>query len=164
MAAFDLPSNGPVPQARYEEQQVASAYAAPSKRQGEAMKALTAVATPTPAPEYIPSEEVGRIERDDIDGVTTASTSGSLSAPAASGWVIQVGVSPNEKMAGQLLEKAKDKGGRVLSSAKPFTVAVNANGEQLYRARFSGFDGQKEAVNTCKALKKQGINCWASMQ
>ncbi len=164
MAAFDLPSNGPVPQARYEEQQMASAYAAPSKRQGEAMKALSSVATPTPAPAYVPTEEVGGTGQDDVDGVTTASTSGSLSAPAASGWVIQVGVSPNEKLAGELLEKAKNKGGRVLGAAKPFTVAVNANGEQLYRARFGGFDGQTEAVNTCKALKKQGINCWASMQ
>lgn len=169
MGDFDLPRSGPVPQVRYDEQQVASAYAAPSgKRQGDAMKALTAVATPTPAPEYLPRQDVGAAEQGDtsgeVDDVTTASTTSPVPAMTVSGWVIQVGVSPNEKAASELLQKAQDKGGRVLRSAKPFTVAVNADGGQLYRARFSGFGDQKDAVNTCKALKKQGVNCWASMQ
>jgi D-alanyl-D-alanine carboxypeptidase len=170
MGDFDLPNSGPVPEVRREQVQVASAYAAPSasKRQGDAMKALTAAATPTPAPAYVPSADVGVAEQGDtsgaVDAVTTASTARALPASTVSGWVIQVGVSPNEKAASDLLQKAQDKGGRVLRSAKPFTVAVNSNGEQLYRARFSGFGGQKDAVNTCKALKKQGVNCWASMQ
>jgi D-alanyl-D-alanine carboxypeptidase len=170
LAAFDLPNSGPVPQARYEEQQVASAYASPSvaKRSGGAMKALTEVATPVPAPEFVPSEEIAVTEQGDTSGdvdiVTTASTTRAVPEAAVSGWVIQVGVSPNEKLATELLQKAQDKGGKVLRSAKPFTVAVNANGEQLYRARFGGFDDQKAAVNTCNALKKQGVNCWASQQ
>ncbi|MET3588188.1 D-alanyl-D-alanine carboxypeptidase [Pseudorhizobium tarimense] len=164
LAAFDLPSSGPVPQVRYEEQQVAAAYAPAEKRSGEALKALADVAVPTPAPEYIPSEQ-GDAGVDDTDSVTTASTTATnIPASTVSGWVIQVGVSPNQKLADQLLQKAQDKGGKVLRSAKPFTVAVNANGEQLYRARFGGFDDQKAAVNTCNALKKQGINCWASQQ
>src|SRR5690606_26366794 len=100
----------------------------------------------------------------DVDNVTTASTQGAHASSEISGWVIQVGVSPNQKMAGELLERTKDKGGKALAAAKPFTVAVNSNGSQLYRARFSGFDGQTEAVNTCETLKKRGINCWASMQ
>lgn len=162
LAAFDLPSSGPVPQVRYEEQQVASAYAPAEKRSGDALKALADVAVPTPPSEYVPAEQ-GDAGVENTDSVTTASTS-SIPASAVSGWVIQVGVSPNEKLANQLLQKAQDKGGKVLRSAKPFTVAVNANGEQLYRARFGGFDGQKAAVNTCNALKKQGINCWASQQ
>ncbi|WP_077546015.1 D-alanyl-D-alanine carboxypeptidase [Pseudorhizobium flavum] len=170
LAAFDLPSSGPVPQARYEEQQVASAYSPPSsaKRGGDAMRAIANVATPTPAPEYLPPEDVAVTEQGDtsgeVDVVTTASTKAAVPADTVSGWVIQVGVSPDAGMASELLQKAQDKGGKVLRSAKPFTVAVNANGQNLYRARFAGFENQTAAVNTCKALKKQGVNCWASQQ
>jgi len=95
-----------------------------------------------------------------IDDTVTASTS----APAASGWVIQVGASPDREMAMNLLRNAQDKGGKVLRSATPFTVAYNSGTEQLYRARFGGFDNQKTAVNACKALKKKGFGCWAAMQ
>lgn len=168
MAAFNLPSSGPVPVARYEEQQIASAYAAPSsaKRSGEALKALTNIAVPTPAPEYVPAAQEAAGQGDiseDVDTVTTASTQ-NASAPSISGWVIQVGTSPSEQMANDLLQKAQDKGGKVLRSAKPFTVAIKADGGQIYRARFGGFGDQNAAVNTCKALKKHGVNCWASMQ
>ena len=164
LASFDLPSSGPVPQVRYQEQQVAAAYAPAEKRSGDALKALADVAVPSPAPEYVPTEQ-GDAGVDEMDSVTTASTTAtSIPASTVSGWVIQVGVSPNQKQADQLLQKVQDKGGKVLRSATPFTVAVNANGEQLYRARFGGFDDQKAAVNTCNALKKQGINCWASQQ
>lgn len=163
MAALDLPTSGPVPQVRYEEQQVAAAYAPAQKRSGEALKALANAAVPIPAPEYVPAEQ-GDAGTDEVDAVTTASTTASIPAATVSGWVIQVGVSPNQAMASQLLQTAQDKGGKVLRTAKPFTVAVNANGEQLYRARFGGFESQKTAVNTCNALKKQGVNCWASQQ
>ncbi|MFN7101376.1 MAG: SPOR domain-containing protein [Pseudorhizobium sp.] len=162
LAALTLPQSGPVPQIRYEEQQVAAAYAPAQKRSGDALKALSDVAVPVPAPEYVPAEQ-GDASRDDVDSVITASTSNIPSA-TVSGWVVQVGVSPSQALASELLQKAQDKGGRVLQSAKPFTVAVTANGEQLYRARFGGFDSQKTAVNTCNALKKQGVNCWASQQ
>ena len=163
LAAFDLPNSGPVPQVRYEEQQVAAAYAPAEKRPAAALKALATAAAPTPAPEYVPTEQ-GDASTDEMDTITTASTASSIPASSISGWVIQVGVSPNQKLADQLLQKAQDKGGKVLRTAKPFTVAVNANGEQLYRARFGGFQDQKAAVNTCNALKKQGIGCWAAQQ
>ena len=90
--------------------------------------------------------------------MTTASTR------AADGWVIQVGVSPSKKMAMDLLESAQSKGGKVLRSATPFAVAINNGGGELYRARFSGFGDQKDAVNACKVLKRKGVNCWASLQ
>ena len=93
-----------------------------------------------------------------VDQVTTASTS------QASGWVIQVGVSPSKDMAMDLLRSAQDKGGKVLRSATPFTVAYNAGSDQVYRARFGGFGDQRTAVNACKALKKKGVGCWASLQ
>lgn len=165
LAAFDLPNSGPVPQVRYEEQQVAAAYAPAQKRPAEALKALASASAsvPTPAPEYVPTEQ-GDASTDQMDTITTASTTSNISSAAVSGWVIQVGVAPSQKLADQLLQKAQDKGGKVLRTAKPFTVAVNANREQLYRARFGGFQDQKTAVNTCNALKKQGVGCWAAQQ
>ena len=90
--------------------------------------------------------------------MTTAST-----APAA-GWVVQIGTSPDKDMAMDLLRSAQERGGQVLRSATPFTVAYGDGAQQIYRARFGGFDDQKDAVNACKALKKKGIGCWASAQ
>jgi len=187
MAALDLPNSGPMPGARYKEQPaagetsaVASAYAAePSQRKmiSQAMNTAMAgvAAVPTPAPEYIPAraEDVSASSAGSatVDEVTTASTKTSAKATRSnaadatpSGWVIQIGASPDQKMAENLLQTAQDKGGKVLRSAKPFTVAFNSNSGQIYRARFGGFDDQKTAVDACNALKKKGINCWASLQ
>ncbi|MBW6424739.1 SPOR domain-containing protein [Rhizobium sp. XQZ8] len=180
-AAFDLPNAGPKPGARYNEEPIASsavAYAAEPEAKKVISQAMIAPATasvaavPTPAPEYIPerSEDVSprRAGRGTVDDVTTASTRPSSKpvqqAVGPNGWVIQIGASPTQKMAQDLLQNAQDKGGKVLRSAKPFTVAFSSNGEQIYRARFGGFDDQKDATDACNVLKKKGISCWASLQ
>jgi D-alanyl-D-alanine carboxypeptidase len=67
-------------------------------------------------------------------------------------------------MAMDLLASAKAKGGKALNSAKPFAVAYASGADQVYRARFGGFDDQRDAVNACKALKKAGVKCWAAAQ
>nr|WP_037082319.1 D-alanyl-D-alanine carboxypeptidase [Neorhizobium vignae] len=185
MAALDLPPSGPLPGARYAEQQAAaaSAYAAEPEQKKVITQAMNSAmagvsAVPTPAPEYMPAKaEVAvahRAARSSVDEVTTASTKASVSATSAkpsseasmasNGWVIQIGASPNQKQAQDLLQNAQDKGGKVLRSAKPFTVAFSNNGEQIYRARFGGFDDQKTAIDACNVLKKKGISCWASLQ
>ncbi|MND69565.1 D-alanyl-D-alanine carboxypeptidase DacA precursor [compost metagenome] len=178
VAALDLPNSGPMPDARYEQREQrptaplavpkvaasASAYAGESAQSKSATQALAAV-TPQAS---LPKREAAATRRDQpsepVDQVTTASTRTSASASAMSGWVIQIGVSPSEKMALDLLQNAQDKGGKVLRSAKPFTVAFSNKGEQIYRARFGGFDDQKTAVDACNVLKKKGVSCWASMQ
>ncbi|CDZ72955.1 D-alanyl-D-alanine carboxypeptidase [Neorhizobium galegae bv. orientalis] len=189
MAALDLPPSGPLPGARYAEQQAAafappaaSAYAAEPEQKKVITQAMNSAmagvsAVPTPAPEYMPArtEEVvaHRSGRSTVDDVTTSSTkvstvsakaTQSAASMASNGWVIQIGASPNQKQAQDLLQNAQDKGGKVLRSAKPFTVAFSNNGEQIYRARFSGFDDQKTAIDACNVLKKKGISCWASLQ
>lgn len=180
-----LPSDGPLPDTRYKNGAVASAFAAPANDNGAAaaLKAATGtperplsagVPVPQPAPAYMPNvkasaapqslaeeeESVAKaaVRPVDLDQTTTASTQPST------GWVIQIGTSPDREQAMTLLRKAQDKGGKVLRSATPFTVAYNSGSEQLYRARFGGFDDQKTAVNACKSLKKVGIGCWAAMQ
>ena len=107
-----------------------------------------------------------------MDAVTTASTPKPEKPAKAvekaekvpSGWVIQVGVSPSKEMASDLLDAAKAKGGKALRAAKPYTVAFGSGSSQVFRARFGGFEDQREAVNACAALKKARIKCWASME
>nr|WP_245445775.1 D-alanyl-D-alanine carboxypeptidase [Rhizobium album] len=166
-ASGDLPVNGPLPGARYEESAVETAFAAPTKKSAAIAAAegtldaqaekLGAVAIPRPAPEYMPETETASATTI-VDDVTTASTGGKP------GWVIQIGVSPTKQMAMDLLQSAQVKGGKVLRSATPFAIAINNGGAQVYRARFGGFDNQKLAINACNQLKKKGMNCWASLQ
>ncbi|MBY3044594.1 D-alanyl-D-alanine carboxypeptidase [Rhizobium leguminosarum] len=181
-ADLSLPHKGPLPDARYQVAETEVAYAetaapksdnplvaqpmpAPTKVKTMAFKQQASVAVPTPAPAYMPPEQGDT----SVDNVTTASTTPSPTRAASTsngptGWVVQVGVSPNRQMAMDLLESAKSKGGKALASAKPFAVAYAAGGDQLYRARFGGFDDQRDAVNACNALKKAGIKCWAAAQ
>ncbi|WP_137128915.1 D-alanyl-D-alanine carboxypeptidase [Rhizobium sp. FY34] len=168
VASLSLPNAGPVPSGRYEEKLAgASAYAPEPNARGAAAAVTAAMgarpmAVPTPAPEYMPQAAVREESVPATDSVTTASTR--PSANSAAGWVIQIGVSQSRDAAMSLLQNAQDKGGQVLRSAKPFTVAVAAGGAQVYRARFGGFDDQKDALNACNALKKKGVACWASLQ
>lgn len=161
-SGMDLPNSGPLPVARYGDEPVVTAFAAaPSRPVVAAMEMATRppAAVPVPAPEYIPQSAEAPVQ---VDEVITASTR--ASQPESTGWVIQIGASPDKNSAMNLLQSAQDKVGKVLSSATPFTVAFNKDGSQLYRARFGGFDNQTKAVNACNALKKKGISCWASLQ
>lgn len=162
-----LPNAGPVPQARYADETPVSAFA-PS----QANAAVTAmdVATRGKPPANLAPPVDMRPDRSmvtnstKVDNIVTASTTPTPSATEKAGWVIQIGASPDEGSARNLLQAAQDKGGISLRSAKPFTVAFNKDGAQMFRARFGGFGGQNEAVNACNALKKKGISCWASLQ
>lgn len=176
-----LPQTGPMPDTRYTG--VAQAYAAAptTNAASAALETLrpaapaaatgNAVPVPQPAPAYMPDSGAAVVPADttqsvaaasatppDVDQLTTASTT------PASGWVVQIGTSPDKELAMDLLRDAQEKGGKVLRSATPFTVAYGDGAQQIYRARFGGFDEQKDAVNACKALKKKGIGCWASAQ
>ncbi len=125
------------------------------------------------------SDEVADDETE-IDTVTTASTSKSdtkliklqraekpeKAAKAAktergpTGWIVQIGVSSSKNGATDLLDTAKSKGGKALRSAKPYAVAFDGG----FRARFGGFEDQNDAIKACKALKRAGVKCWASME
>ncbi|MBX5027519.1 D-alanyl-D-alanine carboxypeptidase [Rhizobium lentis] len=168
-ADLSLPHKGPLPDARYQVAETEVAYKETSAPKSDnplvaqTMPAPTKVKTTSfkqQAPVAAPAEQDGTA----VDHVTTASTSATSASAAPAGWVVQVGVSPSRQMAMDLLEGAKTKGGKALASAKPFAVAYGTGNEQVYRARFGGFDDQRDAVNACKALKKAGIKCWAAAQ
>lgn len=166
--SFNLPNSGPVPSARYDSETTESievAYAAPAKASTanplvantlDAQSRKMAKAAPVPA-----AEVDGQI----TNSVAKAAATDAVAASVKNGgWVIQIGATPDQAQAMALLDNAKEKGGKALRSAKPFTVAFTNGGNQLYRARFAGFEGQDDAVNACKTLKRSGFACWASMQ
>ncbi|MBB3974971.1 D-alanyl-D-alanine carboxypeptidase [Rhizobium azooxidifex] len=170
--SFDLPDNGPVPTYRYEESRIETAYAATSGASAagvvgkEALAATLRIQREVATPQQAPEDVIEQGDTDNsVDALTTSSTAGSASERSVpSGWVIQIGATPDRTQAQALLDNAKDRGGKALSGAQPFTVAVGEGNGQLYRARFAGFSGQDGAVNACKALKKKGFACWASQQ
>ncbi|KJS18650.1 MAG: D-alanyl-D-alanine carboxypeptidase [Hoeflea sp. BRH_c9] len=161
VAALELPKIGPIPPQRSDvSQRLELAYATPEQVVGRdaLAKSLRAqkIAIPVPAPAYVPPMPVESASAQMIDPVTTAST-----APR-DGWMIQIGAMPDKSAAVDLLNRAKGAGGNALSAAEPFTMAYAKDNQQLYRARFAGFDGQASATKACKALEKKGFACWAT--
>jgi len=162
-SAFSLPENGPIPTYRYEGGRLETAYAGGSaevvgkRALAASLKEQRSIAIPEPAPEYMPEQgDAG----ESVDALTTSSTTLAETAAVPSGWVIQIGATPDRAQAEDLLAKASNQGGKALSGAKPFTVAHAG----LIRARFGGFDSQDRATAACKSLKRQGFGCWASRQ
>ncbi|MEA2874861.1 MAG: D-alanyl-D-alanine carboxypeptidase [Hyphomicrobiales bacterium] len=91
--------------------------------------------------------------------VTTASLS-SRSAHPRGPWIIQVGAFPKEIEAQERLREAKSLAKNLVAKAEPFTERVTKGSQELYRARFAGFD-QYAAEAACKYLKRNDIACMA---
>lgn len=78
------------------------------------------------------------------------------------GWVVQLGATDDETKAKAMLDSARNRFGKVLKTASPYTEKVTVDGSTLYRARFSGFSESNDAAKACQQLKKGGLNCFAS--
>nr|WP_298096525.1 D-alanyl-D-alanine carboxypeptidase [uncultured Shinella sp.] len=165
---MELPENGPIPTYRYNEARIETAYAATTSENEIVGKRALAATLKLQRESAVPAEELTEQgdTGDTLDKLTTSSTTTATMASEStpSGWVIQIGATPDKGQAQELLSKAKNSGGKVLSSAMPFTVAVNSGSGELYRARFGGFDNQNGAAAACKVLKRKGFACWASQQ
>jgi D-alanyl-D-alanine carboxypeptidase len=92
------------------------------------------------------------------DPVTTASVPSPTNS--RTGYVIQLGASDNEGKARAILDQAKTRNKLALAEADAFTEKVQKGDATLFRARFGGFDDNKEATAACGALKKTGFNCF----
>lgn len=114
------------------------------------------VASAVPAPSITTSKAPLPIANPGIDAIKTASTS------TPKGWSVQVGAAQSQNDALGLLANIKKKSGGTLSGSQAYTMAFVKDGQQYYRARFGGFNGQDRAVSACKSLKKKGISCWAT--
>ncbi|THK40034.1 D-alanyl-D-alanine carboxypeptidase [Ensifer sp. MPMI2T] len=168
-AAMHLPNTGPVPDFR---------YSGESSSRMEMAYATTQPASDNPvltgkiAPNTLEAQSAKLAAQPasaDVDTQITNSVAAKAEAQPEEqaqpqGWVIQIGATPDKAQAMTLLGNAKEKGGKTLRNATPFTVAFSNGGGQVYRARFGGFDDQDKAVNACKVLKKKGFSCWASQQ
>lgn len=73
--------------------------------------------------------------------------------------MIQIGATDSEDQARRLLTRAQSTGHGALSSAEPFTETVEKNGSTLWRARFAGFEDQRQAQAACAALKSRDFPC-----
>ncbi|HVL70491.1 MAG TPA: SPOR domain-containing protein, partial [Beijerinckiaceae bacterium] len=82
---------------------------------------------------------------------------------ARTGWMIQLGALDDEDKAKEILAQARSASGRTLAKASPFTERVTVRGgSTLFRARFSGFQEAEAAQEACRALKRNGFNCFAT--
>ncbi len=75
-------------------------------------------------------------------------------------WIIQVGAFPKETEAQERLREAKMLAKHFVAKAEPFTERVTKGSQELYRARFAGFD-QNAAEAACKYFKSNDIACMA---
>jgi D-alanyl-D-alanine carboxypeptidase len=75
-------------------------------------------------------------------------------------WIIQVGAFPKETEAQERLREAKMLAKHFVAKAEPFTERVTKGSQELYRARFAGFD-QNAAEAACKYFKRNDIACMA---
>ncbi len=77
-------------------------------------------------------------------------------------WVIQIGAYSDQGDAVSRIRDAIKAAPKELASAVPVTIPVQSTGNRtLYRSRFGGFEGEKEARNACGRLARQKISCIA---
>ncbi len=74
-------------------------------------------------------------------------------------WNIQVGAFPTAEGAKSRIDVAKSTRVSALRDATPFLMAVDKDGDTIYRARFSGLN-RREAQNACRQLKRAGVGCF----
>ncbi|WP_312794369.1 D-alanyl-D-alanine carboxypeptidase [Tianweitania sp.] len=104
-----------------------------------------------------------------IDPVATASTSSVASIQAntnsrSAGWAIQVASLTSAGEAQSTLTRIASKATGILSADAAFTETFTKGGTTYYRARFGGYGSKDEAWETCSALKKKQIPCYAIEQ
>jgi D-alanyl-D-alanine carboxypeptidase len=110
-----------------------------------------------------PSNDTGSVPPQQPARIPPAAEPAQAAAvPGRSGWIIQIGATDSESAARKLLDKARSTGHRLLVSAEPFTESVERNGSTLWRARFAGFNDQRQAQAACAALKSKDFACMAA--
>jgi D-alanyl-D-alanine carboxypeptidase len=78
----------------------------------------------------------------------------------ANSWNIQIGAFPDKAQADAKITMLRGKASAVLTGKPGFTMAIAKDGQQVFRARFAGFDAT-EAKKACSRLKRMGTSCLA---
>ncbi|MDO8287958.1 MAG: serine hydrolase [Parvibaculum sp.] len=77
-------------------------------------------------------------------------------------WIIQIGAYSDQGDAVSRIRDAIKAAPTELATAVPVTIPVlSADNRTLYRSRFGGFEGEKQARNACGRLARQKISCIA---
>lgn len=136
--------------------QVATKAPLPAPKPAKETVTATVVPKPAPKPTVSPAGVIAPGKPTVLLPTTVANTD--TQTPPSS-WAIQIGAFSDEMEAKRRLAATLGLGITQLSGKAPFTVAFYKNDKLLYRARIRGFN-QKEARNTCRALKRQSISCF----
>lgn len=106
----------------------------------------------------------GSIAKDKPVQVASADPQAQLAdaAPKSVGkpWIVQIGATPNQAGASQLLEDASAR----IATLADFRASVEPfekNGQTFYRARFVGFGDREDATQMCNQLKAAKLSCLA---
>ncbi|TMJ04260.1 MAG: peptidase M15 [Alphaproteobacteria bacterium] len=117
----------------------------------------TAVAEPAPPQAVAAKPASYELASASSVPVTTASMALRLPHPRGA-WMIQVGAFPKETEAQERLREAQMLARQFVARAEPFTERVTKGSQELYRARFAGFD-QDSAEAACRYFKRNEIAC-----
>lgn len=151
---YNLPTgaNIPIPSMKAEQTNLddeistmLTAFAEQPRNSNKAIDAVNQAIIPIPRPQK-------------ITPVETKIVTASLSTNA--GWAVQIGSLPSQKQAQNLLSKAKNTAHSALKNASSHMQPFEKSGRSYYRARFTGFQSRKEALNACSILKKANFNCY----
>jgi D-alanyl-D-alanine carboxypeptidase len=107
------------------------------------------------------AEEIGAPASATYQMASASSTPVAPPTVARGAWIIQVGAFPEEEKAKERLREAQTLGKTVIAKANPFTEKVVKGNQELYRARFAGFD-QDAAEAACSYFKRNDIACIAT--
>lgn len=173
--------NAPLPSAKPKNE----VFVAESDEEVAAMEEQVAMVEPAPAPVARPRQKVAKAAVAETPDVIPFQIKESVEvreqayAPVArpnkaidpiataslpTGWVVQVGSSPSQSEAKAALDRANERGKKVLAAADGFTMPFQKGGVTYYRARFGGFSSQDAAVSACNKLKRQKVDCYAVQQ
>jgi len=84
-------------------------------------------------------------------------------APAAvgGGYHVQIGVYRSTAEAERAMAAARTKAAHVLADSAPLAIPLTKGDQQLYRARFAGFDSAS-ATSACNELRRSGLDCFVA--
>lgn len=78
---------------------------------------------------------------------------------AAGNYEVQIGAYGSIADAQRALNSVQDRAKRLLAGVPSVTHPGTANGRQIFRARFAGFDADR-AASTCTELRRKGVDCF----
>jgi D-alanyl-D-alanine carboxypeptidase len=78
---------------------------------------------------------------------------------AAGAYEVQIGAYGSIAEAQRALNSVQDRAKKLLAGVPSVTHPATANGRQIFRARFAGFDAGR-AASTCTELRRKGVDCF----